>query len=133
MDAWINSAAGGRIIDKVTAFSQDGYMMDVGFGRVRLFIGGDAVVSGELPTSGFTHVAGVYDGTSMSVYLNGVLSAQVPTAVASIPTNGLTMRIGADSLGDSRFNGVIDEPRVFNRGLSAVEIATIMWQGTNCP
>ena len=70
---------------------------------------------------------------TLAVYVNGALSAEIPTAVAAIPVNPRTLRIGADSGGGSLFNGVIDEPRVHGRALSAAEIALIAWQGTNCP
>jgi len=134
MDAWINQAAvGGRIIDKVTAFNVDGYLLDVVGDRLRLFVGGVWVVSNApMPTGTFMHVAGVYNGTSLAVYINGVLSNEIPTAVASIPISDNSVRIGADSTGGSLFNGIIDEPRIFDRALSAAEIATIYYQGTNC-
>jgi len=135
LDAWISSPAlNGRIIDKVTAFSTDGYLLDVIGERLRLYVGGDSVMSSAtLPANTFTHVAGVYNGTTLAVYVNGVLSAEVPTAIAAIPVNPRSLRIGADSSGGSLFNGVIDEPRVHGRALSATEIALIAWQATNCP
>ena len=135
LDAWVSSPApSGRVIDKVTAFSTDGYLLDVVDTRLRLYVGGDSVMSSAtLPANTFTHVAGVYSGTTLAVYVNGVLSAEIPTAIAAIPVNPRTLRIGADSSGGSLFNGVIDEPRVHSRALSATEIAELAWQGTNCP
>jgi hypothetical protein len=134
MDAWINQTAlGGRIIDKVTAFNVDGYLLDIVGDRLRLFMGGEWVLSDQpIPLGTFTHVAGVYDGSSFAVYVNGVLSNQIPTAIASVPVSANPLRIGADSTGGSLFNGVIDEPRIFNRALSAAEIATLFYQGSNC-
>ena len=135
LDAWVSSPApNGRVIDKVTAFSTDGYLLDVVDERLRLYVGGDSVMSSAtLPANTFTHVAGVYSGTTLAVYVNGVLSAEVPTAIAAIPVSPRSLRIGADSSGGSLFNGVIDEPRVHGRALSAAEIAQIAWQATNCP
>ena len=75
---------------------------------------------------------GVYNGSTLAVYVNGVLSNEIPTAVTSIPLSDNSLRIGADSTGGSLFNGIIDEPRIFDRALSADEIATIFYQGTNC-
>jgi hypothetical protein len=135
LDAWISSPTlSGRIIDKVTAFSGDGYLLDMVGERLRLFVGGDSVMSSAtLPPNTFTHVAGVYNGTTLAVYVNGTLSAEMPTAIAAIPVSPRTLRIGADSGGGSLFNGVIDEPRVHGRALSATEIALLAWQATNCP
>ena len=65
IDAWINFAGGdGRIVDKVTAFSTDGYLLDMIGNNLRIFIGGDALSTPTpVPLGTFTHVAGVYDGT----------------------------------------------------------------------
>ena len=29
--------------------------------------------------------------------------------------------------------GSVDEPKIFNRAVSAAEVQTLFWQGTNCP
>lgn len=128
IDAWINSTTVfGRIVDKITAFSGDGYLLDlVDTGQLRLIIQGDVLTSpGPLSAGAFNHVAGVYDGTNMSLYLNGVLIATKVTGVTSIPVNHDPLTIGADSTGASNFTGIIDEPRVFDRALSAAEIAAV--------
>ena len=135
IDAWINSSTlGGRIVDKITAFNNDGYLMDLWFGRLRMFVGQDAISSDvELPAGMFTHVAGVFDGSSLRLYVNGAPAGVSMTSGSPIPVNALTLRMGADSTGGSLFNGVIDEPRIFNRALSATEIESLVWQTTNCP
>ena len=86
-----------------------------------------------LPTGTFAHVVGVYNGTTLAVYVNGVLSGESATWVTSIPVNTRALRIGADSDGSSLFSGAIDETRIFGRALSAAEVQTLFWQGTNCP
>jgi hypothetical protein len=69
------------------------------------------------------HVAGTYDGTTYSVYINGVLDGTA-TLGGTVPVNpGLTFRIGGDSTGANLFVGLIDEVEVYNRGLSAAEVA----------
>jgi concanavalin A-like lectin/glucanase superfamily protein len=132
MDAWIfQTTMGGRIIDKAQAFGRNGYMMDVAGDQLRLFVSGDAVISTDhLPAGVFTHVAGVYDGTHLGVYINGALSGEEVTG--PMTPNNLPLRMGGDSLGGSLFVGIIDEPRVFNRALTADEIALLFWQGNNC-
>ena len=131
LDAWINpTATGGRVIDKITAGGSDGYMLDTFGGKTRLIIGG-ASVSGAttLSTSVFTHVAGTYDGTTLRVYVNGVLDGSL-VAAGAIPSNSLTLRIGADSTGASLFSGLIDEVEVFNRALAQPEINAIVLAGS---
>jgi concanavalin A-like lectin/glucanase superfamily protein len=132
IDAWINQTAlGGRIVDKATP--NDGYMMDVIADRLRMFIGTDAVLTpNPLPAGMFVHVAGVFNGNGLGVYVNGALQAESVTFGHSIISNDMPLHIGSDSGGGSQFVGLIDEPRVFNRALSADEIARLFWQGTNC-
>jgi len=125
---------GGRIVDKITAFGSDGYLLDVNDGQLRLYLGGDQIstTGAGLPAGIFTHVAGVYTGTSIALYINGVLAAERPTPLTAITVNNHPVRIGADSNGGSLTVGIIDEPRIFNRGLSAAEVAQLHWQTTNC-
>ena len=128
IDAWIDgSTVFGRIVDKITAFGADGYLLDlVDTGQLRMIVEGDAITSPAPISSGtFNHVAGVYDGANLSLYLNGVLIATTPTGVTAIPVNHDPLTIGADSTGGSNFTGVIDEPRIFARALSAAEIAAV--------
>lgn len=131
IDAWINpSALGSRIVDKITAGSGDGYLLDTNGGVVR-FIGGSQVLSGStlLSLNTWTHIAGTYDGATMMVYVNGVPDSSVATNIL-IPTNNLPLRIGADSNGENLFSGLIDEVEIFNRALSADEIAAIYNAGS---
>ena len=134
IDAWINeSALGGRIVDKAQAFGNNGYLLDILGGHLRMFIGTDQILSTDpLPAGMWVHVAGVFNGNGMGVYINGALSAESVTAGHAIISNSLPVRFGADSNGDSQFVGVIDEPRIFNRALTADEIALLFWQGTHC-
>jgi len=131
LDAWINpTVTGGRVIDKITAGGSDGYMLDTLAGKTRLIIGG-AILSGAttLPTGVFTHVAGTYDGTTLQVYVNGVLDGSL-TAGGAIPSNALTLRIGADSTGANLFSGLIDEVEVFNTALTQPQISAIVLAGS---
>jgi Concanavalin A-like lectin/glucanases superfamily len=136
IDAWINTSVfGGRIVDKITAFGSDGFLMDMGGDQVRLIVAPDNFfTNSHVPAGIWTHVAATFDASTMAIYYNGVNVGSAPTSGPhTIPINANTLRIGADSTGGSMFNGMIDEPRIFSRALSAAEIQTLFWQGTNCP
>jgi hypothetical protein len=135
IDAWIKFSGGdGRIVDKVTAFSSDGYLLDMIGNQLRLFLGGDLVqMSSPITLGTWTHVAGTYDGTTMTLYVNGAMVATKATSVSSIPVGVRTLRIGADSNGNTLFSGMIDEPRVWSRALSAAEVQQVFTQGQMCP
>jgi hypothetical protein len=126
MEAWIDATAlGGRIFDKITAGGINGYLLDTNGGKLRAIIGNTAVLStNALATGSWTHVAGVYDGANVTVYVNGAV-AGMGAHTGFIPTNSLTLRLGADSAGGSLFTGVIDEARIYNRALPAADILAL--------
>jgi len=68
------------------------------------------------------HVAATYDPVSREVktYLNGVLERTATLASDLALTNSFF--IGGDAYNDNYFDGLIDEPKVFTRTLSAAEI-----------
>lgn len=70
------------------------------------------------------HVAYVRNGGSGTFYVNGVAVANVTGAAIN---DGGVLHIGGYGSSDttSRFDGKIDEPRIYNRALSADEISTL--------
>ncbi|MHB9071197.1 MAG: LamG domain-containing protein [Sedimentisphaerales bacterium] len=68
------------------------------------------------------HVAGVYTGIRMYLYVDGVLD-NYQDAIGSISTNSAPVYIGENSEATGRyFNGRIDSVKVWKKGLSSVEI-----------
>lgn len=131
IDAWLNpTVLGGRIVDKITAGGGDGYLLDTFGDRVRMIVDGQSLSGASiLPTGAWTHVAGVFDGSEMRVYVNGVLDGTL-AATTAIPSNALDLRIGADSTGGNLFFGMIDEIEVIGRALSQAEIQSIVASGS---
>lgn len=76
-----------------------------------------------VPTGQWTHFAATYDGASLKLYLNGALEAQTAWTGGIFPGNA-PLVIG-EAYYQSLFNGMIDEPTVYNRALSADEIQSI--------
>jgi len=80
----------------------------------------------------WNHVAGTYDGTQMSLYINGVAEKELLSdANAAVdgkwsgdvgtPADGLQLKFASETL-----IGAIDEVMLFSRALSASEIKEIM-------
>ena len=132
IDAWIHptATATSRIVDKITAGGNDGYLLDLYGGKLRLLV--DSVgLSGATTLQANTtyHVAGTFDGTTMTVYVNGSSDGSVPYN-GTIPVNALPVRIGVDSTGAANFfTGWVDEVEIFNRALSQAEIQSIVSAG----
>jgi hypothetical protein len=79
----------------------------------------------SLTVSTWTHLATTYDGTTFQLYVNGVPVASQAQS-GPIATSDNPLQIGGDNIYGQYFQGVIDEVRVYNRALSAGEIATDM-------
>jgi hypothetical protein len=87
--------------------------------------------SGSLyPHDGNTwmHVAGTYDGTKLTIYINGVDEDTDSSPLDSIKTNSNNLVIGSDAIstGTKLFDGAIDEVRVWSVARSEDEIRETM-------
>jgi hypothetical protein len=93
------------------------------------------IYSGILPTNQWTQCVGTYDGFTQRLYINGV---QVSSAVWSAPISWddgfMDEGIGGISSDPSyRYNGALDEVRVYGRTLSADEVAQMYALESNLP
>lgn len=94
-------------------------------------------VSGEDPdvsaipvasSPNWSHVCGVYDGTSLHTYLNGNEYSDLPYPAGQVRQTGSTLHFGKHG-GDGRrdesarsFQGSLGEIRIWNRALSGFEV-----------
>ena len=78
-----------------------------------------------VPFNTWTHLAMTFDGTTLRMFMNGILvkSSAVSGTVAA--ASG-ALRIGGNSVWGEYFKGLIDEVRIYNRPLTAAEIQTDM-------
>ena len=84
-----------------------------------------ATGTSALPLSTWSHVAAVFDGTMLRLYVNGSLTAQ-QLAAGSIAETAGAFRIGGDAIWGEWFSGTIDELRVYGRALTASQIQVDM-------
>jgi len=78
------------------------------------------VTNGTAPDGVWTHYAVTWDGTTMKAYLNGVLDPATQSGSAAYLSGGETF-IGQDA--SLYYKGAMDEVKVYDRALSASEIA----------
>jgi hypothetical protein len=73
------------------------------------------------------HLVGQYTGTQLQVYVDGVLAAQSSTSGSIAYTLGQGFVIGNHGNGATgyEFNGLIDQLRIYPRGLSLGEVAAL--------
>jgi hypothetical protein len=71
------------------------------------------------------HVAGVYDGDELRLYVDGALDASAPTA-GPINVNEYPVYIGENAEHPGReWNGLIDDVRIYDYALSESEVAAL--------
>jgi hypothetical protein len=75
----------------------------------------------ETVANQWVHIVGTFDGTTIRIYRNGVLSESKIAPKPALTTSPL--RIGVYST--YYFNGIIDEVLIYNRALSESEIKAI--------
>lgn len=96
------------------------------------------IYGGNMPLNAWSHVVGTYDGSVMSLYVNGIQMASQSAAGGPITTDNNPLMIGvrqnqSATTGNSHFKGMIDEVAVYNRALSAAEVQNRFLRGALQP
>jgi hypothetical protein len=78
-----------------------------------------------LPLNQFTHVACTWDGSSVKLYINGVLNTSA-TQTITPAANTSPLYLGQYGGNVDRMLGALDEVRIYNRALTATEIQSDM-------
>ncbi len=86
----------------------------------------DSTTSYPLNGTAWMHIAATYDGTTIKLYINGVLETSSSVAF-TIGTNTTNLGIGAEPASTviNLFQGTIDDARVYNRALSFEEVQVL--------
>lgn len=121
-----------RFLQKSTPGSDNQYRLLLEWGNFR-FDAGPGVSPKEVdakifPTNEWHHVAGVYDGKEVALYIDGEKVASKPASGKMTPSDG-PIFIGTKHPGAPEgdyWNGMIDEVILFGRGLTGDEIKTVM-------
>jgi hypothetical protein len=79
-------------------------------------------------TNSWTHLVGVYDGSSTYLYVNGIAFSSSVSGYAANYDDGVNaaapFTIGARSSLNNNFSGRVDEAAFYNRALSPVEVSS---------
>lgn len=144
---WFKTSSGGVILGQQTTSpfqNPSSYVPAIYVGtdnklHVEMFFTGtaDLITSASSVNDGvFHYVAVTYDGSTESVYLDGVLSGSKPWTQVAYDARynyqlgtGFTQGWPAGNGGWYSLNGVIDEPSLYNRALSPDEVASIYSAG----
>ena len=92
----------------------------------------ETLLSGtQLPTSVWKHIAMTASGANYQMYIDGFPAAEVTGGVVVTPSEMEPLSpaswLGKSRFGDPYLNGTVDELRIYNRILTAPEIADLAW------
>jgi hypothetical protein len=130
-----------RIISKASgAAEQDHYFMlsttvvsGAGRLRFRLKTGGTTKTliasSGDIPTGQWVHAVARYNGSRMTLYLNGVQVGSLAATGAMTGNSNVPVAIGRNPQPYAAFDGTIDEIRIYTRALNTNEIRSLHASG----
>lgn len=106
---------------------------DTGLGaqqnRVRWRIDANSYVNSSVnvPYNQWHHIVCTYDGSSLKIYQNGVLTGSAGESGNVPNTSAVNLQIGrqANGSGNATYNGDMDEVRIYRRALNTNEIMTL--------
>ena len=98
------------------------YMLFKTTNNFRFYIGSSFKTSGTIPNTGWVNIAGTYDGSNITTFINGALSTTSSTSI-SIPNNTNVLEIGRyGSNSTHSYSERIDDVKLYDRALTADEI-----------
>ncbi len=120
------SGAGNRMLEKGNNYF---FLQGVQPGGMNLLVknGGSNFTAGigeSLEADQWYHIAGVFDGSTASTFIDGELKGSVDVP-GPIDNSSLPLRIGSDDSGNF-FTGAMDQVMIWKRPLSSVEIRAVM-------
>lgn len=154
VSAWVNPisvSATARIVDSTNTPTFTGYGLSPNSTGLPRMIVGDgstlhiATSSSAIPINTWSYIIGTWDGTTVSIYINGVLKGTTTSSSISY-LNVTGFQIGAALGGTVPFNGSIDEIKIastsrttgwliaeYNNQSNPPTLSPLCVVGANCP
>jgi PKD repeat protein/glucose/arabinose dehydrogenase len=135
MEAWVNpSALGSNWRTAVIKEAPPGALAYALYasegtprasGHVNTGTESDVRSPAAIPLNSWTHLTTTYDGSTLRLYVGGLLVTSKAVTGALVTSTG-ALRFGGNAIWNEWFQGRIDEVRIYNRALSAAEVASDM-------
>ncbi len=114
---------GGSGRAQMGIFSEGGVLK----GRAETLNGRKDIQTALPDTDTWSHVALVFDGNTLKLYVNGAVASDGSFATTELVTNPDPLEIGRRTLSNNYFfQGFMDEARVFDQALTGSEISYVM-------
>jgi hypothetical protein len=132
LEAWVKPATirsgYATLVAKTTGAGQFPYGLELtngipsAYGEIGSTLA-SASATTALPTGKWSYVAGSYNGSSLSVYVNSKLIANVPASGTVAGSIG-ALEIGGDNVGKGDLDGAVDNVRVYNDARTAAQVSS---------
>ena len=130
VETWVNLSTDGTdrmILGKVTSAAKGWHLRKLTNNAIRFIVsttnGDFKYTDSPAITSGLHHIVGVWDGSRVQTYVDGVnYSGQVVSGAVTDINNNENTSIGRTAGSSANFVGIIDEVSFYNRNLSSDEI-----------
>ncbi len=137
LSAWIYSFTGGRSGPEIIISKDGGQLTQYSLrienpGLVRFTVGNTSLSNGvHIVLNNWHHVVASFDGRVMRLFVDGVAEPRSLEGPGSIPTTEYPVRIGSGSNARQpmAFNGLLDDVRIYARGLNFVDAASLYREG----
>lgn len=122
-DSLVNLSTGTGWNDTRLAFVRNNTANRIGFCIANGSTFNITVMTSDLPLNTWTHLTGTFDGSTIKIYVNGVLNNSTTTTFNSIVYSNAVLNIGSWSNSNNYpINGKLNDVRVYNHALSAKEV-----------
>jgi hypothetical protein len=135
---WANTSDGSAtqaLIARSPAGGNEDWGMDLHTGQHRFWTRDSSqnlslVAKPGVPSNEWFFQVGVWDGNTIYMYINGVLVGSAPASVIDSEENRISIGARDFNALESFFRGKLDEVMLFDRPLTAVEIASLYAAGS---
>ncbi len=119
ISAWLKTSQVGTAYFLTGGTTFRSWMSDGATGGITMISGATQTASGNGATpNAWTHYLATFNGTTLNIYLNGVLKGTAGYNLANL--GSMTLQLG--KLGSNYYNGKLDEMAFYNRVVNASEI-----------
>jgi hypothetical protein len=137
---WINSPTlmNSVLFSSGSGLNINGYFANAGLSGINFYSSQpgthkQTAVTAALTINTWYFIAFVCNGTTMSIYLNGVVQSTTGSYAPPASSTGTGFQLGSYDSGTYFWPGSIDDFRVYNRALSSAEVLTMFTNGAYGP
>lgn len=85
---------------------------------------------GSVPVAEWTYISCTYDHNTLAVFQNGEQVGTASVGPVTVANTTSDLKLGSDDVAQQFYNGLIDEPMIFGRALTAAELRTTYEAGS---